>query len=72
MKIYKCDNCGREEPEPYGYDLFNEGGWVREWYDKNGEPVHFYYDDKLKKYYAKQQVAAVKHFCFACTCPPII
>lgn len=72
MNIYKCDCCGREEIVPYGYDLFNEGGWIREWYDKNNEPVRFDYNDTLKKYIPDKKIASEKHFCFHCMYPPIV
>ena len=72
MKIYRCDKCGREVIETFGHDVLNEEGWTREWYDENGEPFHFYYDEKSKRYYTDQWAAAVKHFCPTCTPPPII
>ena len=66
MKIYKCDYCGREEEEPYGYDLFNEGGWCREWYDNEGQPVVWEEDTTSNKFYTRQEITNCKHFCPQC------
>lgn len=66
MKIYKCDRCGREVVETFGHDVLDDEDWLTVYYDENDEPFHYYYDDAAERYYTKQQVACVKHFCPSC------
>ena len=55
MKLYKCDSCGRIMEEKYGVDLFHEGGWTMDFFDKDGNPAE-YVDD----------VVRVEHHCPFC------
>lgn len=66
MKIYKCDKCGREVVEPYGWDIFDDEGWTTVWYDEQGIPIWWDYDEKTDSYYTHQQIITVKHFCPTC------
>ena len=58
MKLYKCDSCGRIMEEKYGVDLFDEGGWTIDFFDKDGNPT-IYVDD----------VVRVEHHCPFCSYP---
>ena len=66
MKIYRCDRCGREVVEPYGCDVFNDEGWATEWYDEQGLPICWDYDEKTDSYYTREPIVIVKHFCPNC------
>lgn len=58
MKLYKCDYCGRLIEEKYGEDLFMEGGWTMNFFDKESNPAEH-----------KEDIAYVKHYCPFCSYP---
>lgn len=67
MKLYKCDSCGRITEEKYGKDLFMEGGWTMEFFDKEGNPIKIDLDSAAAS--SKEKVDKIKHYCPFCFYP---
>ena len=65
MKLYKCDSCGRIIEEKYGEDLFMEGGWTMEFFDKDDNPIKI--DSAAAN--SKEKVDKIKHYCPFCSYP---
>lgn len=71
MKLYKCDSCGRIMEEKYGEDLFNEGGWTMDFFDKDGQPAKYDLEkaEKEGSIVAEFNAVCVKHYCPFCSYP---